>query len=80
MSRSRKKHAITGMACCNSEKADKKLWHGRARVRIKQMLKQGKDVSLLKDDNFSNPWLMGKDGKVRYSKDSEWYEKVKRKK
>ena len=83
MSRSRKKHAITGIACCNSEKADKKLWHGRARVRIKQMLREGKDVSLFKDDNFSNPWAMAKDGSRHYirlkDQHKDWAVKARRK-
>ena len=66
-----------------SEKKDKKRWHSKARAKVKQKLKEGKDVSLLRDDNFSNPWTMAKDGSRGYiplkDQKKDWAIKARRK-
>ena len=68
MTRSRRHTPIIGMACCFSEKQDKKIWHSRARAHERARLAQCPDwdayLTTL-DPEVSNPWTMGKDGRQR---------------
>lgn len=70
MSRSFKHTPITGNTTSESEKEDKKLWHGALRTAERVFLSKV-DVNTSDDDNLidpvekdvSNPWSFGKDGK-----------------
>jgi hypothetical protein len=75
MSRSRKKTPIHGIACCRSEKADKKIWHRRFRAsersRLVDVLRCPEIADGYLTTHFrevSNRWSMGKDGKVHWEK------------
>lgn len=66
MSRSQKKTPIFGIAGGKSERADKKIWHGRLRALERSALASSTDL----DDHMtttereaSNPWTFAKDGK-----------------
>lgn len=66
MSRSQKKTPIFGIAGEKSERADKKIWHGRLRSLERSALSSSADL----DDHMtttereaSNPWTFAKDGK-----------------
>jgi hypothetical protein len=78
MSRSRKKTPVHGITTANSEKKDKRLYNRRFRRVTKQVLR----VSPLREvlphlREYSNPWCMDKDGKVRFDpkKHPEWMRK-----
>lgn len=60
MSRSRKKAPVTGFTTCRSEKADKRAWHRAFRRAARQSEDAGEH---LRQREFSDPWVMGKDGK-----------------
>lgn len=64
MSRSVKKNNIHGICSCRSEKLYKKAWHKSFRKdavnRLANMMETRDDIRI-----FSDPWLMGKDGKVK---------------
>jgi len=65
MSRSRKKHNISGTATVSSERPDKKHWHKKFRLKNKTVLKKTDSESAVYVDKkeVSDPWQMGKDGK-----------------
>lgn len=70
MSRSIKKNYFLPYACCNSEKKDKKRWHKAFRKTEKQKISSSNDLEDHVTTHYrelSNPWTMGKDGKLRYS-------------
>jgi hypothetical protein len=62
MSRSRKKHPITGITCAETEKEFKQQEHQRERSHVRDALKSDKDV-LPHPKQFGNPWAGPKDGK-----------------
>lgn len=70
MSRSYKHTPITGYTTAESEKEDKKLWHGALRTAEREFLSKI-DVDTTDDDNLidpvekdvSNVWSFDKDGK-----------------
>lgn len=67
MSRSRKKHPFSGITMAASEKADKTMANRRCRKRNAQILRAtGDDTALRHERELSDPWLMAKDGKVRF--------------
>jgi hypothetical protein len=71
MSRSRRKTPQMGWAA-HSEKEDKRIWHRRMRAMIRHRLcEPDLDLILLPLDNeASNVWSMGKDGKG-------WFDPIK---
>ena len=74
MSRSRQRTPISGWAACRSEKKDKQLWHRAYRRAVRVALAQGlEDLPHYRE--HSNPWMMGKDGKVYFgnSRNAEIY-------
>ena len=60
MSRSVRKSKVTGIAICDSEKADKAQWHRAVRRAAKADVEQSQFIDFRE---FSDPWRMGKDGK-----------------
>lgn len=76
MSRSRRKSPVFGVTTCQSEKQDKKIWHGRWRANERTALasadpdKLDAHLPVLKHQ-VSNPWRMGKDGRQRLPLDSQ---------
>jgi hypothetical protein len=69
LSRSRKHKPAGGVACCQSEKDDKKIWHGRYRTRCDEVTKKAvddEDAIMPLEKEQSNQWSMGKDGKIWY--------------
>ena len=75
MSRSRKKHPITGITLAETEKEFKQREHQRERSRIRDALRTGKEV-LPHPKEFGDPWDGPKDGRVTWSHDQD---KAKRK-
>lgn len=68
MSRSQRKTSIFGMTTCRSERTDKVLWHGRLRTHIRTAISglttdELADRVLPEEQNVSNVWAMGKDGR-----------------
>jgi len=81
MSRSFKKHPITGMTCAESEKKDKEIANRKLRRKTKKMIFdmiQKDDVVLPVVKDTSDIWSFNKDGKVNW-KGSEYEVKAKRK-
>ena len=66
MSRSRKKHPITGMTTAETEKEFKQQEHSRERAKVRDALKAEKDI-LPHAKEFGNPWSGPKDGKLIWS-------------
>ncbi len=67
MSRSRKKTPVHGMTTARSEKKDKRLYNRRFRHVSKQALHVNPECEVLPHlREYSNPWSMDKDGKVRF--------------
>lgn len=75
MSRSRKKHPITGTTCAETEKKFKQQEHSRERARVRDALKTEKEI-LPHAKEFGDPWDGPKDGKLIWSKNLD---KAKRK-
>ncbi len=76
MSRSRRKTPIFGVTTCQSEKQDKKIWHGRWRANERTALASADQAKLdahlsIPERQVSNPWSMGKDGRQRWPLDSQ---------
>lgn len=66
MSRSQKKTHIFGIAGKKSERADKKIWHGRLRALERSAVASSTDLDdhmAITDREASNPWTFAKDGK-----------------
>jgi len=67
MSRSRKKHNISGTATVSSERLDKKVWHKIFRLKNKTVLKkadvENEGAVFVDKKEVSDPWQMSKDGK-----------------
>ena len=84
MSRSRKKHAITGVTTARSEKDDKRIINRVIRHKVKSKLRK-KNIEEL--ENFLEPekneimdkWNMSKDGKIWFDKKDKYYKKAIRK-
>lgn len=70
MSRSRKKHPITGITNAESDKEFKQLEHQRERSRVRDALKTEKEV-LPHHKEFGDPWNSDKDGKTIWKTDQE---------
>ena len=68
MSRSYRRTPVSTPYGCQSEKADKRLWHRRMRAAILVRLHNADpdEVWLPHTREVSNPWCMGKDGKWRF--------------
>jgi len=78
MARSKRKTPIRGITTAESEKQDKQLAHRRYRRKTKAVLQQVPDAEIFPHvRELSNPWSMGKDGKVRF--DPKKYPKNMRK-
>jgi hypothetical protein len=68
MSRSRRKTPIVGHTTCRSERENKKLWHQRWRTHERTALASASLNALsdhlpLLENQVSNVWSMGKDGR-----------------
>lgn len=75
MSRSRRKRPFFGFTSCRSERADKKTWHPRWRARERTALASASPEGLeahlpVLENQITNPWRMGKDGRAYYSRQS----------
>lgn len=67
MSRSRRKQPVAGITSAPSEKDDKVQAHKRIRRHAAQTLATIQDDSTVRDAReLSNPWVMAKDGKLRF--------------
>ena len=67
MSRSRKKTPVHGLTTARSEKKDKRLYNRRFRRVSKQALQVSPQQEVLPHlREYSDPWCMDKDGKVRF--------------
>ena len=67
MSRSRRKHPFRAITTADSEKQEKRAYNRRFRRVSEQVLKAdptGERQPILRE--YSNPWSMDKDGKVRF--------------
>lgn len=80
MSRSRKKHPITGITKAESEKDWKQQESQRLRKRVNDALKSDPEREVLPHEReFGNPWLGPKDGKQVFDETDPYYAKAKRK-
>ena len=78
MARSKRKTSIRGITTAESEKKDKQFAHRKYRRTTKVVLQQVPDAEIFPHvRELSNPWGMGKDGKVRF--DPKKYPKDMRK-
>lgn len=68
MSRSRKKHPITGITTAETEKKFKQQEHSRERAAVRDALKTDKEL-LPHPNEFGDPWDGPKDGKTIWSYD-----------
>jgi hypothetical protein len=67
VSRSKKKTPVAGITGACSEKQDKRLYNRRYRHVCKQALRVCPERELMPHiREYSNPWAMDKDGKVRF--------------
>ena len=67
MSRSRRKSPVTGITTSESEKDDKRIYNRRYRRASKQLFENDPVRDPMpKLREFSDPWLMDKDGKARF--------------
>jgi len=68
MSRSRRKHPITGTCVCRSEKSWKRLWHSldRAVMRHRIATLPLEQIEAPHKNEVSDVWDFGKDGKSRH--------------
>lgn len=68
MSRSRKKTPVCGLAYCDSEKEDKRIWHRRMRAAVLVRLHNADpdEVLLPHEHEIGELWNLGKDGKHRF--------------
>jgi hypothetical protein len=66
MSRSRKKHPITGITTAETEKEFKQQEHSRERAKVRDALRTEKEI-LPHAKEFGNPWDGPKDGKQIWS-------------
>jgi hypothetical protein len=67
MSRSKKRTPVCGNTGACSEKQDKSLYNRRYRRACKQALHVNPKCELLPHlREYSNPWVMHKDGKARF--------------
>lgn len=75
MSRSKKKHPITGITFAETEKKFKQAEHRRERAHVRDALKTEKEL-LPHQKKFGDPWDGPKDGKRTWTSNIE---KAKRK-
>jgi len=75
MSRSRKKHPVTGMTTSETEKEFKQQEHQRERSAVRDALNSDKEI-LPHPKEYGNPWSGPKDGKYFWTENKE---KAKRK-
>lgn len=75
MSRSKKKKPIHGIAVCESEAKDKRIWHKRMRTRERDRLITDPDGVSTDRREVSNRWTMGKDGKGYFPEHAEYMRK-----
>lgn len=74
MTRSRRKTPIFGFTSCDSEKQDKKIWHGRMRAHERDALAKSDFEAHLttRKEQVSDTWNMDKDGRYYWPiKDQE---------
>jgi hypothetical protein len=78
MARSKRKTPIRGITTAESEKKDKQLAHRKYRRATRVVLQQVPDAEIFPHvRELSDPWSMGKDGKMRF--DPQRYSKDMRK-
>jgi len=67
VSRSRRKMPIHGVTTAESEKQEKRAYNRRYRHAVKQAVQSGDDETPLPIvREYSDPWAMGKDGKMLF--------------
>jgi hypothetical protein len=67
MARSKRKTPIRGITTAQSEKKDKQSAHCRYRRKVKAILQQVSNAEIVPHvRELSDPWSMGKDGKVQF--------------
>lgn len=67
MSRSKRRTPVCGVTTARSEKQDKRLYNRRYRRVCKQAIHSDPGRELLpRLREYSNPWVMDKDGKARF--------------
>lgn len=85
MSRSRRHNPFHGMTTAESEKKDKRIANRKLRAITRDTLKHIQrdadvdGIEFLNLEEVSDVWTMDKDGRVRFDKNSEYYEKIMRK-
>lgn len=72
MSRSRKKTKIHGIAYCDSEALDKRIWHKRMRARERDRLIADPESESTMESEVSSTWDMAKDGKRYWADMPDW--------
>ena len=78
VSRSKKRTPVAGITGARSEKQDKRLYNRRYRRACEQALRVSPERELMPHlREYSNPWAMDKDGKVRF--DPKKFPKLTRK-
>lgn len=75
MSRSRKKTPIHGIAACDSEAKDKRIWHKRMRTHERDRLIVDPEGVQTNRHDVSSRWKMGKDGKGYFPEHEEYMRK-----
>ncbi len=75
MSRSRKKTPIHGIAVCDSEAKDKRIWHKRMRSNERDRLIVDPEGVQTHRHDVSSRWTMGKDGKGYFPEHAEYMRK-----
>ena len=81
MSRSFKKHPVTGITCAESEKKDKEFANRKLRRKTKHMIQEAvyNDEKILPEQkDTSDTWEFNKDGKRNW-KGTEYEKRARRK-
>lgn len=79
MSRSFKKHPVTGITTARSEAFDKARWHRAMRQAERVRLRRDPDSLPFDYRQFSDDYGMAKDGKRRWDKGDDFYPRCMRK-
>lgn len=78
MSRSRKKTPVSTVACCKSQKWDKRIWNHTFRRKSKTSVKQGQELPY-RTREIVDVWDFSGDGKCYWGFDCKYIEKILRK-
>ena len=78
MSRSRKKTPVSTVACCKSQKRDKRICNRAFRRKSKISLKQGRELPY-RTREIMDVWNFAGDGKCYWGFDCKYIEEILRK-